>query len=217
MRAMILAAGRGERMGELTKNTPKPLLRAKGKYLIEYSIDSLKQAGIREIVINISYRADQIKAALGNGEKYGVKIFYSEEEERLETGGGICKALPLLGHQPFIVMSSDIITDYPLNQFPENPHSLAHLMMVTNPHFHPNGDFGLTGGRIDLAAKPTLTFASVGVYKPDLFNGCEPGFFRLTKLLLPAIENGCVTGEHYEGKWHNIGTPHDLTNFESSN
>src|SRR5437868_3465740 len=112
-RAMILAAGRGERMGELTLNTPKPLLRVDGRYLIEYGIESIKNAGIKEIVINISWHAEKIKAALGDGSQYGVNIIYSEEAERLETGGGIFKALPLLGSEPFLVMSSDIITDYP--------------------------------------------------------------------------------------------------------
>lgn len=207
---MILAAGRGERMGELTLNTPKPLLRANGKYLIEYAIESLKEADITDIVINVSYHGDQIKTALGDGKQYGVNILYSEEQERLETGGGIFQALPLLGQEPFIVMSSDIITDYPLQKLPKKLDGLAHLIMVDNPVYHERGDFGIKNGRIDFAAKPTLTFASLGVYSPNLFKNCTAGHFRLTQLLNPAIESGQISGEHYQGIWHNIGTHADL-------
>ena len=211
MRAMILAAGRGERMGEITHRVPKPLLRIAGNYLIEYALFSLKRAGIHEIVINISYLGDQIKAALGDGSRYGVTIAYSEEKERLETGGGIFQALPLLGEDPFIVMSSDIVTDYPLQQFPRHLNGLAHLVMVDNPSYHARGDFGLCQGVIDINAQPTLTFASVGIYHPALFAGCEPGHFRLTKVLHPAIAKGLVTGEHYQGTWYNVGTLEELS------
>src|SRR5262245_47836758 len=138
-KAMILAAGRGERMGELTSLQPKPLLRVAGHYLIEYAIANIKRAGISDIVINVSYRADQIKSALGDGKRYGVNIVYSEEKERLETGGGIFQALPLLGNEPFLVYSCDIITNYPLNLLPHQPNGLAHLIMVTNPVYHPHG------------------------------------------------------------------------------
>ena len=137
MRAMIFAAGRGERMRKLTELLPKPLLHVAGHYLIEYAICNLKRAGIREIVINVSYRGEQIKDALGNGERYGVNIVYSEEKERLETGGGIVQALPLLGDEPFVVMSSDIITDFPLQNLLHYSNSLAHLIMVPNPPYHP--------------------------------------------------------------------------------
>lgn len=211
MRGMILAAGRGERMGELTKHTPKPLLRVGKHYLIEYSILNFVRAGIRDIVINISYQAELIKQALGTGERYGAKLYYSEEPERLETGGGIFNALPLLGSEPFIVVSCDIVTDYPLQQLPKQPDSLAHLVMVTNPSYHPKGDFGLRAdGRLDLELKPTYTFGNICVFKPALFAGCEAGHFRLTKLLIPAILNHQLSGEHYEGLWYNVGTPDDL-------
>lgn len=211
MRAMILAAGRGQRMGELTLTTPKPLLRVAGRYLIEFAIDSLKRANITDIVINVSYCAEQIKNALGDGSRFGVNIQYSEEPERLETGGGILKALPLLGDEPFIVMSSDIITDYPIEQLICDTNVLAHLLMVKNPHYHPRGDFGFTGNKLSLTATPTFTFASVGSYHPNLFAKRVPGFFRLTDLLIPAIEREQVTGEEYQGTWLNIGTPEDLT------
>lgn len=209
-RAMILAAGRGERMGELTVNTPKPLLRVDGRYLIEYAISSMKNAGIYDIVINISWHAEQIKAALGNGSGYGVNIVYSEEPERLEVGGGILNALPLLGNEPFLVMSSDIITDYPLQELTSKLNGLAHILMVNNPDYHVEGDYGLTNGKIDLHAEKKFTFASVGVYSPDLFTHCTLKHFRLTHVLNPAILAGKVTGEHYQGCWRNVGTPADL-------
>jgi len=209
-KAMILAAGRGQRMGELTAKCPKPLLRVNGRYLIDYAISSIKLAGIREIVINVSYHGDQIKNALGDGMQHGVSITYSEEAERLETGGGIFQALPLLGTEPFIVVSSDIMTNYPLWELPQQPQGLAHLVMVSNPVFHPEGDYGLQDGQIGLDVGQKLTYANVGVYRPELFSQCEAGYFRLTKVLNPAIAAGQVSGEHYHGAWHNIGTPADL-------
>jgi MurNAc alpha-1-phosphate uridylyltransferase len=213
MRAMILAAGRGERMGQLTTQTPKPLLRVGENYLIEYVIAALRRAGISEIVINLSYLGEQIQSALGDGKRYGATIYYSVEPERLETGGGIFQALPLLGKEPFLVMSSDIITDYPLQQLPRHLGGLAHLLMVDNPAFHASGDFELQQGLITLGTDPKskLTFGNIGVYHPKLFAGCEPGHFRLTKVLLPAITRGQVTGEHYRGIWHNVGSIDDLS------
>lgn len=210
MRAMILAAGRGERMGVLTENTPKPLLRVAGQYLIEYTLQRLASAGIKEVVINVSYHAEQIKAALSDGKRYGVTIIYSEEAERLETGGGILKALPLLGADPFIVISSDIITDYPLANLPENLEGLAHLILVDNPSFHPHGDFGLNGAWLDMLAAPARTFANIGIYSPALFKGCQPGCFPLNQLLFPAIRKKQITGEYYQGMWYNVGTPEEL-------
>lgn len=207
---MILAAGRGERMGELTAKTPKPLLRIAGHYLIEYAISNLARAGIHEIVINVSYHAELIKAAVGDGKRYHVTILYSEEKERLETGGGIFQALPLLGNEPFLVVSSDIISDYPLEKLPSHPNGLAHLVMVRNPSFHPHGDFGLRDGYADMHTVPTLTFGNMGVYRPELFANCLPRHFPLNQLLFPAIQNGKVTGEHYQGTWYNIGTPKQL-------
>lgn len=209
-RAMILAAGRGERMGELTASTPKPLLRVDGRYLIEYAIESIRNAGIKDVVINVSWHSDQIKSAIRDGSEYGVNIKYSEEAERLETGGGILQALPLLGDQPFLVMSSDIITDYPLHELPQHLAGLAHIVMVSNPHYHPNGDYGLKDGNIALNANEKFTHANIGVYSPNLFANCTPGHFRLTHVLNPAIEAGKVTGEHYQGLWRNIGTPKDM-------
>lgn len=215
MRAMILAAGRGQRMGALTDKVPKPLLKVANRYLIEYAIDALVKAGIKEIVINISYHADQIKKALGSGKRYGVKFLYSEEKNVLETGGGILNALPLLGKKPFIVVSADIISDYPLAQLPTKLTQKAHLVLVNNPPFHLQGDFALTDSTIYLSPQNTLTFANMGIYHPRLFTKCEPGKFPLGHLLKNAIENNIVTGEHYQGRWFNIGTPEDLAYAES--
>lgn len=211
MRAMILAAGRGERMKALTDKTPKPLLRVGGnKYLIEYAIENIKRAGIDEIVVNISWHAEAIRKALGDGKQYGVTLVYSEEPERLETGGGITKALPLLGREPFLVVSADIITDYPIKQLPQQPQGLAHLVLVDNPPFHPHGDFGLNGKQVDVLSAPAYTFANIGVYRPELFDGCVADVFPLSKLLFPAIRKQQITGEYYKGVWYNVGTPEDL-------
>jgi MurNAc alpha-1-phosphate uridylyltransferase len=213
MRAMILAAGRGERMGELTSHTPKPLLKVAGQYLIAHAIQQLVQANIRDIVINVSYLGAQIQAALGDGSAYGVHIQYSIEEERLETGGGIVKALPLLGDEPFIVLSADVISHYPLINLPAQPTGLAHLVMVPNPPYHAKGDFALHDGVLQLDGVNKLTFGNISVLRKELFAGCAPEKFPLSKVLKPAIANQQITGELYDGFWQNIGTPGDLQNI----
>lgn len=210
MRAMILAAGRGERMKHLTADLPKALLRVRDRYLIEYSIYNLKKIGIQDIVINVCYKAQQIKQALGDGSRYGINIHYSEELEALETGGGIFQALPLLGEDPFIVLSCDVIANYNLQQLPKNPEKLAHLVLVKNPDFHPMGDFCLQDNRISITSGQTYTFSNIGVYRKELFAGCKPGRFRLGDLLKAAILNDQVTGEYYTGFWQNFGTPAQL-------
>jgi MurNAc alpha-1-phosphate uridylyltransferase len=210
MRAMILAAGRGDRMRHLTQNTPKPLLRIKNRFLIEYSIEALANIGIKDIVINIAYCREKIKSALGNGSRYGVVLQYSEEEEALETGGGIFNALPLLGKDPFIVMSCDIISDYPLQNLRSHLGGLAHIVLVDNPDFHPTGDFYLEGDRVLLQGISRFTFANIGIYRPELFAHSQPGKFRLGDLLKEAIRKQQITGEYYKGVWHNIGTPEQL-------
>lgn len=210
MRGMILAAGRGSRMGEMTDKTPKPLLRVGDYYLIEYSLKALIKLGIREIIINISYLAEQIKAALGDGSRYGICIQYSEEPEALETGGGILQALPLLGSEPFVALSCDVVTDYPLMKLPKNPPGLAHLVLVDNPSYHSQGDFCLLNEKVYCGEDATLTFANIGVYRPELFASCQPGKFKLGKLLQETMMQNQVTGEHYQGIWYNLGTPADL-------
>lgn len=210
MRAMILAAGRGSRMGTLTQDTPKPLLRIGKRYLIEFAILQLLQAGITEIVINLWYHAEKIKQALGDGRRYGATILYSEEESRLETGGGILKALPLLGDDSFLVLSADVISDFPLQRLQIDSKMLAHLVLIDNPGFHKKGDFGLQNKLLTLETKPYYTFANIGLYHPDLFQKCEPGHFPLSKLLFPAIAEQRISGEYFKGTWFNIGTPEDL-------
>lgn len=216
MRGMILAAGRGLRMGALTEKMPKPLLKARGKYLIEHSIASLIEVGVREIVINICYFADQIKSALGDGSRYGAAFHYSKENDALETGGGIFQALPLLGDQPFIVLSSDVITDYPLHHLPNEPEELAHLVLVDNPPFHPRGDFCLRDKKIYYAEHNPFTFANIGMYRPELFSGCVHGKFRLGDVIKKAANTSRVTGEYYRGVWHNVGTPADLIEYNAA-
>lgn len=210
MRGMILAAGRGARMGTLTAEVPKPLLRVANRYLIEYSLAALIKAGIKEVVINVSYLGEKIKYALGDGARYGITIRYSEEPEALETGGGIYQALPLLGSDPFVVLSADIITDYSLRNLPSQPEGLAHLVLIDNPSYHPQGDFCLTAGKIHASAGEKLTFSNVGIYRPELFAECQPGKFRLGALLKQVAQQNKITGEHYKGVWHNCGTPEEL-------
>lgn len=209
-RAMILAAGRGTRMGTLTETTSKVLLRVGNHYLIEYALQRLKEAGIFEIVINVFHFAEQIQDVIGDGSRYGVTIHYSIEDELLETGGGIVKALPLLGEEPFLVMSGDIISDFPLKTLTNKLTGLAHLVMVTNPAYHVSGDFGLDQNKLSLEATPKLTFANIGIYHPSLFRGCKPIPFRLASILTPNIQDHLITGEHYHGFWMNVGTPQDL-------
>lgn len=217
MRAMILAAGRGSRMQTLTDDVPKPLLRIHDRYLIDYSIAALKKANITEIVINVSYRGEQIKTALGDGDRYGVVIQYSDEPEALETGGGIFKALPLLGKDPFVVLSSDIISDFDLKKLPHILSGLAHLVLVDNPSFHPEGDFGLQNHLVNAHDMKKFTFANIGVYHPDLFSECRSGKFALGPLLKHAATQQQVSGEYYQGLWHNVGSAFDITNAALDN
>ncbi len=216
MKAMILAAGRGERMRPLTDSVPKPLLRAGPCALIEHHLHALVRAGFAEVVINLAYRGEQIAAALGDGARYGLPIRYSHEAgEALETGGGIACALPLLGTAPFAVINGDVWTDYPLERLPAAPDGLAHLVLVDNPPHHVQGDFHLRGdGAISAGDGPRLTFSGLGVYRPALFDGCTPGRFALAPLLRRAIAEGAVSGEHYRGAWVDVGTPERLAELE---
>ncbi len=214
MRAMILAAGFGERMRPLTEHTPKPLLEVGGHALIEYHLYSLERAGIREVVINISHLGEQVEQHLGDGAAYGLSIQYSRESTPLETAGGIANALHLLGDAPFLVINGDIWCDYPLTQLSAQIDGMAHLILVDNPDHHPQGDFVLNsrGGVVDLAGdQKRLTFAGIGIYRPDLFQQITPGDSApLAPLLYSAMREGVVTGEHYRGEWLDIGTPERL-------
>ncbi|CAL1240590.1 N-acetylmuramate alpha-1-phosphate uridylyltransferase MurU [Candidatus Methylocalor cossyra] len=214
MKAMILAAGRGERLRPLTDHTPKPLLPAGGRPLIEHLLVALATAGFRDIVINTAHLGYQIEERLGAGERFGVRIRYSREGTALETGGGIHRALPLLGEEPFLVINGDIATDFPFNRLPASPDGLAHLVLVPNPPHHPGGDFALAGGRVLTSGPSRHTFSGIGVYRPELFRGLEDGRFALAPLLRAAMAAGKVSGELYEGFWMDIGTPERLAALE---
>jgi MurNAc alpha-1-phosphate uridylyltransferase len=217
MKAMILAAGRGERMRPLTDTTPKPLLQVGGQALIEYHIKALRDAGINEIVINHAWLGEQITQYLGDGSQHGVRIQYSDESAgALETAGGIVKALPLLGDAPFAVVNGDIFTDYAYAKLPQQLDGLAHLVMVDNPPQHPNGDFVLSEGRLLAEGEPRLTFSGIGLYDPQLFSGCEPGALPLAPILREAMARNAVSGEHYTGQWLDIGTPERLAELDTS-
>ena len=211
MRVMILAAGRGERMGPLTSHTPKPLLDIGGKPLIAHQIERLHNAGFVDFVINVAYFGDQISNYLGDGSRLGVKITFSHEQNGpLETGGGIHHALPLLGPAPFVVVNSDIWTDYPFAKLPAEPDGLAHLVLVPNPEHNPSGDFGLINGRAVLGTSPECTFAGIAVYRPAMFAECCAGRFPTAPLLRHAAVRGLVSAELFDGVWIDAGTPDRL-------
>lgn len=214
MKAMILAAGRGERMRPLTDNTPKPLLQVGGHTLIDYHLRALAQAGYESVVINHAHLGEQLEQALGDGSRYGLSIVYSPEGTPLETGGGIFRALPLLGEEPFLVINGDIWTDYPLERLKTMSVQLAHLVLVDNPPQHPKGDFALQEGRVSETEGERLTFAGIGLYRPELLAGCKPGAFPLAPILRRAMAAEQVSGEHYQGRWFDIGTPERLTQLD---
>ncbi len=207
-KAMILAAGRGERMRPLTDTTPKPLLQVSGRPLIYYHLESLAHAGIRQLVVNHSYRGAEIEESLGDGDRWGLSIQYSPEQgAALETGGGIYKALGLLGEGPFLVINGDVWSDYDLAQAGCPEGKLAHLVLVDNPPHHPEGDFLLREGLVSNDPGARLTFSGIGVYRAAFFSGCEGGAFPLAPLLRTAAANGKVSGEQFHGRWFDVGTP----------
>ena len=215
MRAMILAAGRGERMRPLTDSLPKPLLPVAGKPLIVHHIERLARSGIRQLVINHAHLGGMIEAYLGDGSAWGVEIQYSAEKKALETGGGILRALPLLGEAPFMVVNGDIWCDIDFGGLHLADQMLAHLVLVSNPPHHPEGDFVLREGRVQVDEGPRLTFSGIGVYHPRLFVECTAGAFPLAPLLKAAMARHQVSGEHYQGRWIDVGTPQRLAVLES--
>lgn len=207
MKAMILAAGRGERMRPLTDHTPKPLLRVGGKALIEYHLEALCRAGINEVVINTAHLSGKLHEALGDGQRYDIDIRYSDEgEQALETGGGIHNALPLLGEEPFIVINGDVWCDFPIARHVLCGNDLAHVILVDNPPHNPRGDFTVRKGRLLCEGKSLLTFSGIGFYHPKLFEDCSPGRFPLAPLLRRAADRGLVSAEHHRGRWNDVGT-----------
>ncbi|MBC53083.1 MAG: mannose-1-phosphate guanylyltransferase [Gammaproteobacteria bacterium] len=213
MKAMILAAGLGKRMLPLTESLPKPLLSAGGRSLIEWQIGRLQQAGITDIVINHHHLGEQIESALGEGSQLGVRIRYSVEPERLETAGGIIRALPLLGEDSFIVVNSDVWTDFDFAALqPLDPrHALAHLVMVPNTAHHPEGDYFLDNtGRVRENGAPRLTYSGISVLHRSLFAGYAEAYQPLAPLLVSAMRANLVSGERHDGDWQDIGTPEKL-------
>ena len=214
---MLLAAGRGERLRPITDTLPKPLVEIAGKPLIVYHLEALARAGIREIVINLSWLGERIRAALGDGNRYGVRIAYSEEGPvPLEAGGGIHRALPLLGAGPFLVVNSDVWTDVDFGRFLVLDRDAdARLMLAPNPPHHPRGDFGLEGEFVVEGDVDRFTYTGVGVYRPELFEGCAPGKFPLRPLLERAIAARRLRGEVYRGEWLDIGSPDRLASLDA--
>jgi MurNAc alpha-1-phosphate uridylyltransferase len=217
MRAMILAAGRGERLRPLTDSLPKPLVPVAGKPLIEYHLEALAQAGFREIVINQGHLGDLLKERVGKGGRWGVNIHWSDEQpEALETGGGIFKALPLLGKGPFLVVNGDIWCTYAFARLRAVKCDHAHLVMVPNPEHNPQGDFALHGAVLKENGGPKLTFSGIGVYHPRLFRDCSPGKFPLAPILQRAMDSHIVTGERFNGPWNDAGTMQRLAEIEGA-
>ena len=234
MKTLLFAAGLGERMRPLTDTTPKPLLTAGGTRLIEWQLQRLAAAGLRDVVINIAHLADQFPAALGDGARYGVRIEYSREGAApLETGGGMLHALPLLGAAPFVAVNADIFTDFDCASLPVEPAGVAELVMVDNPPQHPHGDFGIdANGRLlphadaDGAVR-TLTFAGIGVYRPDILHAWQtvigdadgahsiPPRFSLTPLLRAAITRHAIGWRRHAGVWTDVGTPERLAALDT--
>ncbi|KAE8758997.1 MULTISPECIES: N-acetylmuramate alpha-1-phosphate uridylyltransferase MurU [Paraburkholderia] len=221
-KAMIFAAGRGERMRPLTDTCPKPLLVVGGKPLIVWQIERLARAGFQTIVINHAWLGEQIEAALGDGSRWGVQLRYSAEHEALETAGGVVQALPLLeddgASEVFVAVSGDVYADFDYAALNARAETLAalrepgmHLVMVPNPAFHPNGDFGLVDGVLSLEAQPRFTFGNIGLYDTRMFRDLPRGTRRaLTPYYRETIANGLASGELYEGLWENVGTPAQL-------
>jgi MurNAc alpha-1-phosphate uridylyltransferase len=215
MKAMILAAGRGERMRPLTDSTPKPLLTVGGKPLIGYHLEALARAGLRDVVVNLSWLGGSIRQAIGTGERYGVRIAYSDEgANALETAGGIFKALPLLAPGPFLVVNGDIWTDIDLGKLHLEDAADGRLVLVSNPVQHPRGDFGLDGDSVVERDTDRFTYSGVGMFRPELFAGCQPGKFPLLPLLKRAIAAGKLRGQLHRGEWNDVGTPERLAELE---
>ena len=227
MKALVLAAGLGERMRPLTDTTPKPLLRVARKPLVEWHLEKLAAIGVAEVVINISWLADRFPQELGDGGRWGLRIRYSHEGDRpLETGGGMLHALPLLGDDPFLLVNGDIWTDFDFAALPREPEGLAHLVLVDRPPQAAHGDFALDhAGHVRSDGPDRLTYAGLGVYRPQLLDGWRrhaidagadenPPRFRLAPILRAHMDTGLVSGEHHRGRWTDVGTPERLAELE---
>jgi len=204
---MVLAAGRGERMRPLTDSVPKPLLEVRGKPLIVYHLEKLSRLGVRDVVINLAWLGDRIRSALGDGSQWQLRIQYSDEgAQALETGGGIFKALPLLGAAPFLVVNADVFSDFNFATLHIAPDALAQLLLVPNPPQHKQGDFALSAGLIQDQGSSRWTYSGFGLFRPQLFEGCSPGKFPLLPLFQRAIRAQRLHGQSYLGLWNDVGT-----------
>ncbi len=219
---LLLAAGRGERMRPLTDRVPKPLLEVGGKALVAWQLERLAAAGYRDIVVNHAHLGAQLEAAVGDGARWGVRVRWSREGAPLETAGGVVHALPLLGDAPFLVLSADIVTAYDYARLVPVAEAIArdparhaaHFVLVGNPPWHPGGDMGLVDGRVSRGGE-RLTYANISVFHPALFAGLAPGTcLRLFPWAYRFVDEGRVTGERFDGDWHNIGTPGQLAELD---
>ncbi len=228
MKALIFAAGLGERMRPLTDITPKPLLRVGGKPLIEWHLEKLAALGTRDVIVNTSWLADQFPAALGDGTRWGLRIHFAfEGDTPLETGGGMWNALPLLGEAPFLLVNGDVWADVDFAALPSEPRGLAHLLMVDRPPQATHGDFALDAdGCVRAEGDPKLTYAGIGVYRPQLLDGWRDVIhapllangkpkFPLAPLLRAHMASGAITGEHHRGRWTDVGTPERLQQLDA--
>ena len=216
MIAMILAAGRGERLRPITASVPKALVEVKGRSLLEYHLLALASAGVETVVINLGWFGDKIIEKIGSGAAYGLNVIYSPEGDNiLETGGGIHRALPMLGPDPFLVVNADIYSGMPLTLDDLDPECVGHLVLVPKPDYRPSGDFGLLDGRVRNISDPELTFGGIAIYRPEFFNDCSPGRFSLVPMLLAAADAGTLSGSIYSGRWHDVGTSDRLAELNA--
>lgn len=214
MRAMILAAGRGERLRPLTDRQPKCLVEVRGQSLLERHLQHIRAAGIERVVINLGWLGEQVAQRIGSGARYGLDVVYSPEGANiLETGGGIHKALPMLGSEPFLVVNADIFTDMPVPDIELPRTAVGHLVLVPTPAYREHGDFSLRDGII--GNEPELTFSGVAMYRPEFFDGCEAGRFSIVPMLREAAAEQRLTGSIYDGTWADVGTPERLASLEN--
>jgi len=216
MIAMLLAAGKGERLRPLTNDIPKALVEVGGEPLLERHLRSLSAGGVETVVINLGWLGGQILERIGSGERFGLNVIYSQEgDDILETGGGIDRALPMLGSDPFLVVNADVFTDMPVPGVELHDSDLAHLVLVPTPADKKSGDFALSGDRVSNSGDSMVTFSGVSIYRPEFFDGCEAGRFSVVPMLRAAADDGRVSGSIYEGLWRDVGTPEKLAELNA--
>ena len=216
MMAMVLAAGRGERLRPVTDGIPKALIEVRGEVLLERHLRAIASAGVDSIVINLGWLGDQIVERVGSGSEFGLNVIYSPEGDNiLETGGGIHRALPMLGNDPFLVVNADAYTDMPMPVASLSDNDLGHIVLVPTPDYKATGDFDLNNGRVATAEAPQLTFSGIATYRPEFFDDCQPGRFPLAPMLRNAADDDRLSGEVYAGVWNDVGTPDRLNELNA--